>query len=307
MPKRITNFSYMQIWNRPKQGFSAFFTRYGDPAKRTIGFLSSGDGLTWGQWQRLAAIDEGHYQVSGVGRKKMGTLFNYHPDGKGLNWRTNLYYLQTSDNGKSWQTVTNQTLDVPLTEPNNAALVRDYQSEGRNVYLKDLQFDRRDRPVMLYITSRGYQAGPKNDPRTWTIARWDESMWKYSEITTSDNNYDFGELWLNGENDWRVIAPTEPGPQAFNPGGEIAMWVSQDQGSTWKKQKQLTAASPRNHTYVRRVLHAHPDFVALWADGHGRKPSQSRLFFADAEGNVFQLPQLMDEPSSAPLAIYSKR
>ncbi len=32
------------------------------------------------------------------------------------------------------------------------------------------------------------------------------------------------------EDDWRIIGPTETGPQPFNPGGEIAMWTSRDQG-----------------------------------------------------------------------------
>lgn len=298
----ITNFSYMQIWNAPQRGFSAFFTRYGDPAKRTIGFMSSVDGVSWSQWQRLAAIDEGHYQVSGAGRSKLGSMFNYHPTGKGLNWRTNLYYVQSADNGKSWRSINDDLLDLPLTEASNAALVREYEREGLNVYLKDIQFDKQDRPVLLYITSPGFESGPKNNPRTWTIARWTGSIWTYAEITTSDNNYDFGELWLRNENDWRLIAPTETGPQAFNPGGEIASWASQDQGATWNKRKQLTSGSLRNHTYVRNVLNAHPDFVSIWADGHGREPSESRLFFSDAEGTVFQFPPQMNE-SATPIAL----
>lgn len=298
----INNFSYMQIWNSPKQGFSAFLTRYDDPAKRTIGFMSSIDGVQWTQWKRLATIDEGHYQISGMGRAKFGSMFNYHPDGKGLNWRTNLYYLETTDNGNTWKSVTGTPLNVPLTKTTNAALVREYQSKGLNVYLKDIQFDQNDHPILLYITSKGYQAGPKNSPRTWTMAKWTGSQWRYSEITTSDNNYDFGELWLNGENDWRFIAPTDPGPQAFNPGGEIIMWSSRDQGETWKRQKQLTMTSQYNHTYVRRVLDAHPDFISIWADGHGRQPSDSRLFFSDAGGTVYQLPQQMDD-WAAPIAL----
>ena len=302
IPTPFNNFSYMQVWHVPGQGFSAFFTRYSDPVKRTIGFISSVDGVIWTPFQRLAAIDEGHYQVSGVGRSKFGSMFNYHPNGKGLNWRTNLYYLQTADNGNSWQTIDDQTLNIPLTRPDNAALVRDYESEGLNVYLKDLQFDHLDHPVLLYLTSKGYQSGPANNPRTWTIARWTGSKWKISAITTSDNNYDFGELWIKNENDWRLIAPTEPGPQAFNPGGEIAAWVSIDRGESWTKQKQLTFGSKRNHTYVRGVRNAHPDFVCIWADGHGRKPSDSKLFFSDSRGNVFQLPQQMEE-SGEPIAL----
>ncbi len=103
--KLIDNFSYMQVWIQPQAGFLAFFTRYGYPAKRTICFMNSSDGVQWSKWQRLAAIEEGHYQVSGIGKTKAGSMFNYHPQGKGLNWRTNLYYVETTDRGTTWQTV----------------------------------------------------------------------------------------------------------------------------------------------------------------------------------------------------------
>ena len=157
--------------------------------------------------------------------------------------------------------------------------------------------------MLLYITSKGYQSGPGNDPRTWRLARWTGNEWALSSITTSDNNYDMGELWMLAEDDWRVIGPTEQGPQAYNPGGEVAMWQSSDQGATWSKMRQLTKASDRNHTYVRRALNAHSDFVAIWADGHGRKPSESRLYFANSAGDVYQLPAKMSASHSRPMRV----
>ena len=133
------------------------------------------------------------------------------------------------------------------------------------------------------------------------LARWTGSEWKVSSITTSDNNYDFGELWMMADDDWRVIGPTETGPQPYNPGGEVAMWKSADKGATWVKMRQMTKGSPRNHTYVRRSLNSHPDFIAIWADGHGRQPSESRLHFANASGDVFQLPAEMTTETAKPL------
>jgi hypothetical protein len=302
-PKLIDNFSYMQAWHQPDEGFLAFFTRYGYPAARTICFMSSSDGVRWGHWQRLAAIDEGHYQVSGIGKSKAGSMFNFHPKGKGLNWRTNLYYVETADRGKSWQSVTGDPLSLPLTQVRNPALVHDYQAEGLNVYLKDIRFDQNDHPVLLYITSKGYQSGPQNNPRTWTVAQWDGSSWIISPVTTSDNNYDMGELWMFAQDDWRIIGPTEVGPQPFNPGGEVAMWQSRDQGRTWQQTRQLTTRSKQNHTYVRRSLNAHHDFVAIWADGHGRKPSGSSLYFSNADGAVFQLPVTMTGDQMSPIRV----
>jgi len=290
----MTNFSYLQPWHVGGRGFACFFTRYNYPAPRTICFMRSEDGVRWSRWRRLAAIDKGHYQISAAGGGKAGSAFNYHPKPRGLNWRTNLYYVETADLGKTWQTADGARLTLPLTKPNNAALVHDYEAAGLKIYLKDIRIDGAGRPVILYITSKGYQSGPVNDPRTWTTARWTGKRWLIRPAMRSDNNYDMGSLYLEPGGTWRIIGPTETGPQPYNPGGEIAMWTSTDQGATWRKVRQMTKGSERNHTYARRPVNAHPDFYALWADGHGRKPSISNLYFCDRKGNVYLLPRKME-------------
>ncbi|NOX55632.1 MAG: hypothetical protein GXP27_14580 [Planctomycetes bacterium] len=299
-PQPITNFSYWQVWYVPDHGFVCFFTIYGAPAKRTLFFATSRDGVTWRRWTCLAAIEEGHYQISAATSQKAGTAFNMHPRGRGLNWRTNLYYLESTDGGKTWQTVDGQPVEVPITDADSPCLVYDYRTEGLNVYLKDIRYDACGRPVILYLTSRGYQAGPQNDPRTWTIARWTGQQWQIRPAMTSDNNYDMGSLYLEPDGTWRIIAPTETGPQPYNPGGEVAMWVSRDEGTHWSLMKRLTGNSPRNHTYVRRPVHAHPKFYAFWADGHGRKPSKSHLYFCTKQGAVFMLPRQMKSDREKP-------
>ncbi len=290
----MTNFSYMQAWHIANQGFVTFFTRYNYPAARTACFSTSDDGIHWSQWQRLAAIDQGHYQISIADESKAGTALNYHPRGKGLNWRTNLYYLETTDSGKSWHAADGKAVTIPLTQPQNAALVHNYEKEGLLVYLKDIRFTRSGHPVILFITSKGFEAGPDNDPRTWTTARWTGEEWIIRPAFTSDNNYDMGSLYLDPNGTWRIIAPTQTGPQPYNPGGEMVMWQSIDQGETWEKLAQLTHDSPFNHTYAREPVNVHDDFCALWADGHGREPSQSSIYFCDRAGNVYRLPRQMN-------------
>lgn len=299
-PISFDNFSYMQVWRTPDRGFTAFLTHYRDPAIRTIFHITSQDGVAWSRWQRLAAIEEGHYQVSAAGEGKIASASNVHPSGKGVNWRTNLYYLESSDNGCSWHSADGQSLDLPLTDVQNPALVHDYLSEGLNVYLKDIRFDSAGHPILLYLTSLGYESGPGNDPRTWTTARWTGSAWEIRPAMQSDNNYDMGSLYLVSDGHWKVIAPTETGPQPYNPGGEVSMWETEDHGATWVRTRQLTSGSARNHTYVRRPVNAHRDFYALWADGHARKPSGSSLYFCNADGDVFLLPDSMEGGSATP-------
>lgn len=301
----LDNYSYPQFWYDKDRGFVSFFTRYGYPAARTSCFMTSKDGVNWSEWKRLAAIEEGHYQVSALGPTKMGTMMNYHPKGKGLNARTNLYYLETSDEGKTWRAADGTPLELPLTEPINPALVRDYESEKQLVYIKDLVYDADENPVLVYETSIGFSPGPDNGPRELVIAHWTGKEWEFKPIAKTDHNYDSASLYIEEDGVWRVFAPTEPGPQPYCTGGEMVIWRSEDQGNTWSLEQQLTAESPRNHTFARRPEQAHPEFYAIWADGDAHQPSESRLYFADKEGKVFQLPVKMSGETAKAIP-YSK-
>lgn len=294
-----TNFSYGQPWHVPGRGFLLLHTRYAPG--RQLFWMTSPDGLQWTEPERLAAIEQGHYQVSWPWRDRLGTAFNFHPRQGGLNARTNLYYVETPDLGRSWRSVDGQTVTPPIDRADHPALVRDYQREGRLVYLKDLQYDAQGRPVILYLTSGGYRPGPDSEPRQWHTAHWTGSQWEILPFTRSDHNYDHGSLYIEDDGTWRVIAPTEPAVQPWNTGGEVWMWVSRDQGRTWRTQRRLTGNSSREHGYVRRPLNAHPDFYALWADGLARRPSESRLYFTDRLGTqVWRLPERMQGETAAP-------
>lgn len=294
------NYSYPQPWYLAGKGFLLVHTHY--TGGRSNCFMTSADGVNWSQRQFLSRIAHGHYQISRpYGDTKVGIAFNYHPQGKGLNWRTNLYYMETSDFGTTWTNVQGEKLELMLTDVQNPALVHEYESKGLIVYMKDITFDAQGRPVILYLTSKGYESGPENMPRTWTTARWTGQAWEiHGGDIISDNNYDTGSLYIEAEDQWRIIGPTQPGPQRYNPGGEVAMWISQDQGRHWTMTRQMTQNSPRNHTYVRRPVNAHPDFYGFWADGHGRQPSESHLYFCNRDGDVFELPAVMDGDAVKP-------
>lgn len=302
-----TNFSYGQIWHLPDDQFLFLHTRYRNNLRRLF-WMTSRDARAWSEPQPLVNIADGSYQISWQKDALVGTAFDYHPDREsrgavdhGLNARTNLYYLETRDGGQKWRTAGGQAITTPLTTVVNPALVRDYQKEKLLVYLKDLQFDGQGRPVILYLTSKGYEAGPANNPRLWHTARWTGRAWEIRPAFTSENNYDHGSLYLEAGGHWRIIAPALPGPQRFNPGGEVAIWTSRDQGTTWRRTAQLTSASTRNHTYVRRPLNAHPDFYALWADGDARQPSASSLYFTNKAGDrVYKLPAVMTAEFAKP-------
>jgi hypothetical protein len=296
---RETNFSYTQPWFIPGEGFLFLHTRYA--GGRNLYWMTSPDGRNWSEPHKLARIEMGDYQISWRTGTRVATAFDYHPKPVGLNARANLYYLETSDFGRTWRNSEGKLIATPVTNAANAALVYDSRKEGLLVYLKDLNFDARGHPVIMFLTSKGFEPGPANGPRQWKTARWTDKEWVIRPFTTSGNNYDHGSLYIEPDGTWRVIAPTDLGPQPYNPGGEMVMWTSLDQGATWKRVKQLTRNSPRNHTYARRPVNAHPDFYALWADGHARQPSESYLYFTNQRGDhVWRLPWLMTADSAAP-------
>jgi len=297
---RTTNFSYPQPWFIPERGFVFLQTLY--HGGRFLFSQRSADGVHWDDPVCYARIEEGHYQVSCAAPDgRIGTAFNYHPKGKGLNWRTNLYYMQTRDGGLHWETAGGVALDIPLRSPQNPALVHDFASEGWNVYMKDLNFDRNGNPIIFFLTSRGWRPGPRSAPHVFHTAHWNGRSWDIRKVAEGDNCYDTGCLHVESDGTWRVIAPTDPGPQPGNPGGEIVMWISRDQGASWTRIKRLTWNSRFNHNYCRRPVRAAPEFYAFWADGNPRAPSESHLYFTDREGtHVWRLPDHVEGETAEP-------
>lgn len=279
-----------------EDGFLHLFTKYTNG--RELYFSTSPDGRDWSPDQKFAGMG-GQYQTSWQRGKSVFTAFNYHPGGN-VDRRTNLYYIQTDDLGLTWRNVRGEVLELPLSDPHNPALVRDYEAEGRLVYIHDLDWDERGRPIILYITAASYKPGPEGDPRWWTVAHWMGDGWVFYEITPANHNYSTGMLDVRPGR-WRVIGPTETGPQPIGAGGEIAVWVSTDEGRSWQKERQLTVGSWFNHNYVRRPMNAQPDFFALWADGNPDRFSESHLYFTnEACDAVFRLPYVMEGDEAVP-------
>ncbi|MGN7786416.1 BNR-4 repeat-containing protein [Niabella sp. 22666] len=297
----LDNFSYLQVYYSPDHGFTGLFTHYEKKGGRVISFMNSPDGVNWTEWKDLSKLGVGQYQTSGNKGTLIGTAFNYHPDRPvrgGLDFRTNLYFLLSRDFGKTWKTVDGKAISLPLSTVSNAALVHDYDSQKRNVYISDVNFDEKGNPVILFLTSKGPMPGPEDGPRTWHTAYWNGKKWEIRFFTSSGNNYDMGSIYAGKT--WRVVAPTTMGPQPYNTGGEMELWESVNKGKSWTLVKHLTSKSQYNQTYARRPVNVNPGFYSLWADGDGRKPSESSLYFTDIKGNVYKLPKNINTPMVKP-------
>lgn len=108
-------------------------------------------------------VESGHNQVSNEFGERIITSFMRHPDGS-VDRRTDLYFAQTTDMRETWQTVDGQPLELPLTDPECQSRVRNYESEGRLVYINDIQLDAQGHPVIFFVTAALNQPGPPGEP-----------------------------------------------------------------------------------------------------------------------------------------------
>jgi len=266
-----------------------------------IYFSSSRDGRTWSENQKIASMG-GHVHVSHAKGNKLVIIFNYSPGGN-PDKQTNLYYLQTEDMGKTWKTVDGRIVEIPLTDPINEALVRNFEAEGTLVYLSDVCFDQEGNPVLLVILSKSSEPGPEGGPREWMLIRWKDRKWNYSKVCESDHNYDVGALFITDDG-WSVIGPSEPGRLKYRTGGEIVNWIGTDDGATWVKATDLTFNSQVNNSFVKRPVNYNRRFYALWTDGDADKLSPSHLYFTDQKcRKVWMLPYDMISDFVKPVRI----
>ncbi len=327
------SFTYPQIWYLPgteaagDEIFFHFFTRY--TAGRELYFAANPDpALTTANATKLASLG-GQYQSSNRSGNTVGTAFNRHPGGN-VDARTDLYYLQTSDDGETWQYLDGSTgqvttLSLPVTSSASPARVIDYSAQDLLVYMKDLVFDADGNPVILYVTANdangnGYRPGPVGEPRLMRITRWTGSNWvttsmppSATAVSTVIHNYCTGSIHI-ADDVWTVVAPTgapaAPGEGAttaeieryWGQGGEMETWRSTDQGVTWTKVKTLTRESPRKHGYARIPQDTSDPFFAFWADGNPEAKTEVHLYFGNGDGTQYwELPYDMTTDTATPV------
>ncbi|MEQ9455600.1 MAG: BNR-4 repeat-containing protein [Phycisphaeraceae bacterium] len=327
LPAGPASFSYGNPYYVDGQGFIFLHTEYDTPAdgfERNLYWNTSADGVAWDhKWNlavfpdtsrpQLANIEKGQYQMTWQHSDVIGTALNIHPaaggNGRGSDARTNLYYLQTPDAGQSWTLADGTPVAIPLTEASNAALVRDYNSLGLNVYLKQTTFDSQGRPVLVYLTADDYSPGPDRFDRTLHTARWNGSDWEIREVVSTDHNYDHGSLIIepveDGGERWSILGPYLDGPVPWRTGGALGYWQSTDRGETWELIRAPLPDPSTHHSYVRPVLRGKDRFAFFWADGDPDTLSTSHLYFANSQATrVYRLPTDMTMDHALPELVW---
>ncbi|MEM6332207.1 MAG: BNR-4 repeat-containing protein [Planctomycetota bacterium] len=283
-------FAYPHVHYRPQHGFCFVHTVY-DNNCRGLHVRTSDDGMSWTPTRAIAMAGQGHYAVSCLDAQRgvIHLAFDYHPEIGGLDRRTNLYILRSSDWGATWTTSSGEQIDLPITSPDHPARVLDTEEQRSLCYVKDAALDLEGRLLLLVSTAPDDGSPPGERPSTWKLIRERETGWTVAEICVSDHDYDYGSLYVErvgATERLRIIGATEPGPQPRHTGGHLATWISDDGGQSWHRERVLTRGGSVNHTYPRKPLGADPAFYAFWADGDASQPSASSLWYIARDAAV---------------------
>ena len=291
-------YTYPQVW-KLNNYYINLFTKY--TGMRELYYRISNDFENWVGDIQMAAIKldgceySGHYEISACRDGKLSVFFNLHPNGD-VDHRTDLYYMETFD-GIRWHNINGKEVYLPVTEGDEIKVLDWYGK--KNVYLKDVKIDDIGNPICLYIRSSGYIQGSDGEPYELCVTYWQNDFWQTEIITETDHNYDTGCLIQDGNN-YLVVAPTGTTIR-HGCGGEVEIWNKTKLG--WSKKFILTQNSILSHNYVRSVVNFKKPFCFLWADGDPMLKSPSHLYFGDLEGNVWMMPDIMEENYSAPIKI----
>lgn len=286
-----------QPWRVNDKGFIMVYSKLSKGLD--IWCASGSDGKSWPVDNKLVSMG-GNLQISDIHEGIIVTVFNYFPRGD-IDGQTNLYCLQSVDMGETWKTIDGKPVNIPLTDKNNEALIKNFEQDGKQVYLSDIDFDSDGNPVILAIISSSRVPGPGS--RDWFVISRKDGDWNFKKVCESSHNFDRGSIHIEGS-EWKLIGPTEPGPQESGTGGEVALWVSRNGGTDWQKVTFVTKNSINNNSFVRHPVNAQKDFYALWTDGNADELSKSYLYFTNEKcDKVWMLPYDMKESMRKPVRI----
>lgn len=257
-------------------------------------FLGRPPGEPWPDARAIAGLGRSHALLAGQYKQKLVVAISAAGTEEAFS-TTNLYYLESPDEGTTWQTIRRQPLSLPLQEWENPALAWDYRSSQWSVHLKDLAFDPGGNAVILYLTSRTQPNG-QHILHTWTSARWVGREWETTGIIPARGADDPGVLHVERDRSWRMVV-ADRGRPGRPPTADLVLWSSDDQGRSWYK-RALIGDGRAERQAVCRPTHARHEFYTLWAVRHAGDPAAGRLRYIDAHGQVFELPTRMTEPSA---------
>lgn len=193
---------------------------------------STDGGLSWNDERRLT-LDDGNKSNGAFLGVNGDNLHVFWIDSRdpGEAWWFEIYYLRSTDGGKTWDNGTGGNVGRRLTHADELSAPNDVAINGTNVHL--IYSDERDGDMDIY-----YQMSPDNGV-TWEDGKG--NIGGEFELAESSNKLDFASIAVNGSIIHVVwVEQTWPGPNYY-------IWYrnSTDNGNNWNAARQLVGPVPR--------------------------------------------------------------
>lgn len=268
----LSQFSYLQVWYDKVHGFLGVFTRYGFGTKRTLCFARSLDGRNWVDFKVLSTINEGSYHISTYQNNILYVAFDQHPpneNGPGIDSRSNLYLIYSSDQGKSWSSFeSEENITSPINKIDNNALVFDTHTSNFNLHLKDIITDKFNRPVVLFSENER-----TTNVCNWYLAEWSGGFRKKHLIGITDHPFDMGAMSRNQD---ELTILCSMGFESGDCGGNLRK-IELD--LTNYRITGIREYEQKFSNYQKAVVNGLPDFEFFWCTGDPNGYSEVPLFY----------------------------
>ena len=193
-----------------------------------------------------------HYQNTHYHNGVVYVTFNYLKNGSTED-RHNLYGLKTRD-GVNWTTFKNRPVTLPVEQDSEDVLLYKTESEGNNVYLKDITYDGGVRVLFTEATTNDPTQGVR-ELKEW---RWEDEG-EIITVTKTNHNYSSG-AYVHTSDGLYILTNGDSGAPYL--GGAIEAYKVFD--TSYRLKAGLTGG---NYSYIRKVYGA--EGLAVSGEGVG--------------------------------------
>jgi hypothetical protein len=201
-------------------------------------------------------VEGGHYQVSYYDGNRLFSFYNWTPEGR-VTTRHNLYYIESSDGGCTWQNAERQALELPLSENNEQALL--YKTQPENLYPVDA-YVLNGKPAALFIQSD--TGSPRRGP--YDLYVWRSGVKEF--VTQVGHQYNTGFMYEENGREF-IVTPTL-GVKDFA-GGRIGLFERVN--GQWTLIDEINDGG--NYNYIRRVYNGGGEAILTEAASDKESPA----------------------------------
>jgi hypothetical protein len=242
--------------------------RQRSPTSNRTAFLSYRTSLDGGKtWsERKDIVNEMYtypYALTEVGNEQSGksfhialSLFDFRTE-----LYTNLLYIYSDDTLQTFKKRDGTDIGIPPYTMDKLDLV--FADSSSSSHVNDLILDDENKPFILFNTGP-WTVSTTSGEGQWKLAKHNGHEWVTYPIAPCDNLFDRGCLLITADDRLKAYLPMSDDGRD---GGEIAEFVSYDEGETWIQEQMVTHDSEYSHNYVVRVANHHPDLQVFWSYG----------------------------------------